>query len=175
MGSRAHPLELERVRSDEKVAEVAALADEIWNEHFPSIIGQAQVDYMLDKFQSERAIAEQIAGDYEYYLIEDEAVPVGYIALVPEQDKSSALLSKIYVQKRLRGRGLGKAALEFAEQLCRESNIATLWLTVNKHNSRSIKWYQRVGFTNVGPIVMDIGGGFIMDDFKFEKPVPPTS
>jgi len=158
------------VKSKEDISITARLAHQIWTEHYVPIIGQAQVDYMLDKFQSQHAIAEQIAGDYQYYLIEDEGSPVGYIAVVPQPDRTM-LLSKIYVQKQSRCRGLGKAAIKFAEQLCRESNITTLWLTVNKHNSRSIEWYQRVGFTNTGPIVTDIGAGFIMDDFKFERPV----
>ena len=162
------------VTSQHDIAATARLAHEIWNDHYVSIIGQAQVDYMLDKFQSEKAITEQSAGDYEYYLIEDAGQAVGYLALVPQPDRTM-LLSKIYVQNQTRGRGLGRAALEFAEHLCRNSNITTLWLTVNKHNSRSIEWYQRMGFTNVGPIVTDIGAGFVMDDFKFEKTVPPVS
>lgn len=165
---------LRPVESKEDVAVTARLAHKIWTEHYVSIIGQAQVDYMIDKFQSEHAIAEQIADNYRYYLIEDDGAPVGYIAVVPQPDRTM-LLSKIYVRKQSRGCGLGKAALQFAEQLCRESNITTLWLTVNKNNSRSMEWYQRMGFTNIGPIVADIGAGFVMDDFKFEKPIPTAS
>jgi len=26
-------------------------------------------------------------------------------------------------------------------------------------------------FTNIGPIVQDIGGGFVMDDFRMEKDI----
>jgi len=162
------------VTSQQDIATTARLAQEIWNQHYVSIIGRAQVHYMLDKFQSETAIAEQIAGDYEYFLIEDNGRAVGYLALVPQPDRT-ILLSKIYVQKQSRGSGLGKAALHFAEQLCRDSNINALWLTVNKNNSRSIEWYQRMGFANAGPIVADIGGGFVMDDYKFEKPIHPAS
>jgi len=42
------------------------LAREIWTDHYVPIIGQAQVDYMLDTFQREEAIAAQLAGGYEY-------------------------------------------------------------------------------------------------------------
>jgi hypothetical protein len=61
--------EFRRVKSKKDIAEVARLAHEIWNEHYVSIIGQAQVDYMVKNFQSASAIAVQIAGGYEYYLI----------------------------------------------------------------------------------------------------------
>jgi len=46
-----------------------------------------------------------------------------------------------------------------------------MWLTVNKNNSHSIAWYSRMGFTNAGPILQDIGGGFVMDDFRMEKSI----
>ena len=114
-----------RVESKECIERMARLAAEIWNEHYVSIIGQAQVDYMVEKFQGPRAIAEQIAGDYEYYLIEQAGDSVGYLALVPQPD-NTMLLSKIYVRSDARGRGLGRAAVEFAEQRCRQRNISTL-------------------------------------------------
>ena len=72
---------------------------------------------------------------------------------------------------RLRGRGIGKEALAFVEELCRKLKLRTLRLTVNRHNLRSIAWYERMGSVNAGPIVTDIGGGFVMDDFKMVKQI----
>jgi len=153
------------------VAAVARLAREIWTEHYTGIIGSAQVEYMLDKFQNEAAIAEQIAQGQEYYLVLRDEEPVGYLAVQAEPEKKTMFLSKIYVRKELRGRGYGKAALEFAEELCRNAGGRRLWLTVNKHNSRSIAWYERMGFGKAGAIVKDIGGGFVMDDYRMEKEI----
>ena len=39
---------------------LSAMAYEIWREHFPPIVGQATVDYLLDKIQSSEAMAHQI-------------------------------------------------------------------------------------------------------------------
>ncbi len=157
------------VASETDIAEVARLAGEIWHEHYVPIIGQAQVDYMVSQFQSPRAIASQIADGHEYYLIVHQGQHAGYAAVAADRVTSSLLLSKIYVKKSLRGHGLGKKVLEFLEDLCRQRGIGTIRLTVNKNNSASIAWYERVGFTNAGPTVQDIGGGFVMDDFKMEK------
>jgi diamine N-acetyltransferase len=49
-------IRFEMVRSEEQIAEVARRAREIWLDHYVPIIGREQVDYMLDKFQSERAV-----------------------------------------------------------------------------------------------------------------------
>jgi ribosomal protein S18 acetylase RimI-like enzyme len=61
--------------------------------------------------------------------------------------------------------------LEFVEDLCRQRKIKKIWLTVNKNNSHSIKWYSRMGFTNTGPLLQDIGGGFVMNDYRMEKTI----
>jgi len=150
---------------------VADLAREIWTEHYYKIVGQAQIDYMLDKFQSAAAIEQQVGEGYLYYLAEDGEGLVGYFAVVPNTEASTALLSKIYVRKSQRGRGIGSAMVAMAEQICREQGISVLWLTVNKNNSNSIAWYERAGFINKGAIVQDIGGGFVMDDYRMDKAV----
>ncbi len=162
--------EFKRVLSKEDIAEIARLAREIWPGHYVPIIGQGQVDYMLEKFQSPGAIARQLTENYEYYLVFDDGRCVGYVAVVPSTE-SKLLLSKIYIRKKLRGRGLGKETLGFVENICRQRGIKTLRLTVNKYNARSIAWYQRMGFVNAGPTVQDIGEGFVMDDFIMEKKI----
>jgi len=154
-----------------QIAETARLAGEIWRQHYTPIIGEAQVDYMLEKFQSKTAIANQIGNGYEYYLLEDKNEYVGYLAVVPDPRQSALLLSKIYVVDAKRGCGYGRKMLTFVEDVCRQRQLKTLWLTVNKNNRASIAWYTQKGFTNAGPIVQDIGGGFVMDDYRMEKKV----
>lgn len=48
------------VSNIELVYSFSAVADEIWHDHFVPIIGEAQVDYMLEKFLSPDALVEQI-------------------------------------------------------------------------------------------------------------------
>ena len=161
-------MNLERVASPEQIAAVAALARETWTQHYVPIIGAAQVEYMLAKFQSAEAIARQIAAEgYEYYL----APGAGYLALVPDPAKKSLLLSKIYVRATLRGTGLGRAMVTFAETRCVELGCRELWLAVNRNNAGSIAFYERLGFRKTQSLVTDIGGGFVMDDWRMAKDV----
>ena len=159
-------MNLERVASPEQIAAVAALARETWTQHYVPIIGAAQVEYMLAKFQSAEAIARQIAAEgYEYYL----APGAGYLALVPDLARKSVMLSKIYVLASRRGTGAGRAMVEFAERRAAELGGAELWLTVNKHTAGSIAFYERMGFRKTEALVTDIGGGFVMDDWRVAK------
>ena len=81
------------------------------------------------------------------------------------------MLSKIYLLKRCRGTGVGKEIMAFCEQRCRELGSKRLWLTVNKGNAGPIAFYERMGFENEGEMVTDIGGGYVMDDYKMVRHV----
>jgi len=161
-----------RVTTPRDIDAVAALAREIWNQHFPPVIGQEQVDYMLDKFQSAPAITRQIReGGYEYYLVVDEDQSAGYFALAPDENGGLIQLSKLYLNHSCRGRGLGRAVLAWIEEECLARGVRELWLTVNKDNAGPIAFYQRVGFAIARSVVTDIGGGFVMDDYRMVKSV----
>lgn len=167
------PIRTIEVSTPSEIAAVAKLAHDIWHEHYPSIISIAQIEYMLERFQSPAAIASLIAEGYRYFLIERDKVFVGYIALHAGADSPDRmLLSKFYIRHDCRGQGLGVMALNFAEAECRRAGCRTLWLTVNKANP-TLAWYERHGFTKNKEVVVEIGEGYLMDDFIMEKTVYP--
>ena len=161
-------ISIEPVITSQHVASLADLAKTIWNQHFVSIIGQEQVDYMLKKFQSIEAIRSQLSSGYEYYLAMNDQKPVGYIGLIPNDPPGKLMLSKIYVKDSSRGIGLGKTLLEFTRKRALESHAKTIWLTVNRDNSRTIEWYKKRGFVVKDELKKDIGSGFFMDDYIME-------
>ncbi len=156
-----------QVITDAEIRVTARLAMEIWTEHYTAIIGADQVDYMLDKFQSENAITKQIQNmGYIYYLIKTNKNAIGYFAIIQENEE--LFLSKLYIQKTMRGKGLARKTIDFIKTIALESNLGKITLTVNKNNIGPIAAYQKLGFVNTGPVIQDIGGGFIMDDYKLE-------
>ncbi|NJM22682.1 MAG: GNAT family N-acetyltransferase [Nostocaceae cyanobacterium CSU_2_110] len=90
-------------------------------------------------------------------------VETGYFSV---QDRGDRLfLSKLYVLKSFRGKGIGKQAIKFIKNTFSNPIIH---LTVNKNNSDSIAFYKNVGFDIVDDVVTDIGNGFVMDDYVME-------
>lgn len=146
---------------------IASLAREIWTEHYIPIIGKEQVEYMLDRFQSKEALAEQIKAGSSYFIIKEDDQPIGYMGIQFKDDE--LFLSKLYVKSVKRGRGFGKKAIHYCENIAKEKGLTKIVLTVNKNNLSSIKVYEAVGFKNLGSIIQEIGGGFIMDDYKMGK------
>jgi GNAT superfamily N-acetyltransferase len=167
------PVQLVPVTTATQVANVARMAREVWNEYYVSLIGQAQVDYMVAKFQSAVAMQAQVDSGYEYFHIRQSGVNVGYAAIRHDAADARIFISKLYLLAAHRKAGAGRQTLELIERMARERGATHLWLTVNKGNA-SVQAYERLGFRIVEAMVMDIGGGYVMDDYKMEKAVGPT-
>ncbi|MBN1382140.1 MAG: GNAT family N-acetyltransferase [Deltaproteobacteria bacterium] len=157
------------VSTQKQIEIIESLAREIWTEHYTPIIGRAQVDYMLDKIQSRDAITRQIAEGYRYFLIRENGHDIGYIGIQPRGDE--LFLSKIYVRAEERGRGFGWEGFTFIEDIAKKEGFAAITLTVNKNNTNSIRTYETWGFEKLFALVQDIGGGFVMDDYKMGKTI----
>ena len=171
-------LAIKAVDSTGLILKVEMLADRIWREHYPSIISESQIQYMLERFQSAAAIREQIQSGYNYFLVYLEDKAIGYYAfslepVAPEQ--VTLFLSKIYIEKQHRGIGAGRFAFLQIEKAAQRLGAVSISLTVNRHNTDSIKAYKRWGFSLAGEIVTDIGNGFVMDDYRLEKPIIGTT
>ncbi len=155
------------VKAEEKdLPALAAMASQVWHEFFPCILSLGQIDYMVEKFQSEQAMARQIQNGYSYYFIQAEDARVGYIGIQPKDGK--LFLSKLYLLKDYRGKGYAGKAFAFLEDLCREKGLNSIWLTVNRHNDHAVDVYRSKGFAVVREEKTDIGSGYFMDDYIME-------
>jgi len=151
------------VITDELIQRVVELADQIWREHYPAIIGEEQVDYMLSEFQSLEAIRDQIDKGMKYYLVTRNGEDAGYFAVQKEED--ALFLSKLYINSSESGCGLGSQALRFIQDCWKPDCVR---LTVNRGNAASILFYENRGFTKSGEVIQEIGGDFVMDDYQME-------
>jgi len=158
-----------KASEQQKAEELAALARRIWTEHYTPIIGEAQVEYMLDKFQSAGQILKDIKDNgYRYFIAYDGEKQIGYCAIKPYHEIGGLFLSKLYVEKSMRGRGVSKLMLNKIKSVAKLNNLDYIWLTVNKYNLKSIEIYKKLGFSIVDEMVTDIGNNFVMDDYKMQ-------
>jgi GNAT superfamily N-acetyltransferase len=158
---------LELVTSPQQMEVVEKLALIVWNQHYVPIIGQSQVDYMLDKFQSFKAIQSQIAEGYIYYILYQGETPLGYCSLLKEAD--TLFISKLYILKDFRGQNNGSFFLSFIEEFAQNLACNSLKLTVNKNNTQTINFYTHSGFSIKREVVFDIGNQYVMDDYEMVK------
>lgn len=155
-------MKLVKVEENE-INELAELASEIWHEYWPCILTAEQIDYMVEKFQSKKAIKEQIKNEnYTYYFIKVDNEIAGYVGVSDKKDY--LFLSKLYIRKEFRHQGFGRLAFNEIKNL----GFKKIRLTVNKYNKNTINAYLKYGFKTIDSVVSDIGCGFVMDDYIME-------
>ena len=146
---------------------VSALGHRIWQAHYPSIISQEQIDYMLNLWYTPDYLRQCFENEKQrFYLGYLDEVLSGFIAYWPTDEDGVMFISRLYVDLQSHGKGLGSALLE---KPANEANIHTLRLHVNRHNVNSINYYQKRGFKPVGEQITEIGEGYVMDDYVMEK------
>lgn len=151
------------------VDDIAALARLIWNRHYPEIITQQQIDYMLGQRYNAARLREELATSglwWDQAFIDGRRVGfASTLRAAPGEHK----LDKIYVHPDAQRRGVGAALIAHVGARARADGCATLILAVNKQNVKAIAAYEKNGFAIRDAMRVDIGQGFVMDDYLMAK------
>jgi GNAT superfamily N-acetyltransferase len=158
-----------------EIAAVQRLAHEIWHAHYPGVITVDQIDYMLSRGYSREVLAdfvERVDRGLELAVVDGE--PAGFAAWYMTNGLAEAKLDKLYVLQSRQRLGLGARLVGRVVDLARAAGANTLILNVNKRNAQAIRAYQRYGFALREAVVVDIGGGYVMDDYVMAKGLGPA-
>jgi diamine N-acetyltransferase len=142
------------------------LARKIWRAHFPGIISVAQIEYMLDRMYATEVIDKEMRAGTYWELIREGGEEVGFLSYSHLPAVALVKLHKLYVQVERHGQGLGRASLSHLMEVAAASGAREVSLYVNKNNRKAIRVYERAGFTIAEAVTSDIGGGFVMDDYR---------
>ncbi len=141
---------------------IRQLADRIWWEHYPSIISEDQIAFMLDLMYNDSALQQQMGTEgQEFWLPEKNGQVLGFLA-VSRKDAGDYFLHKFYMDTRERGLG----TIVFELLLARYPDLNLLRLRVNRRNFKSVNFYFKVGFRIEFCIDTPFGEDYVMDDFQ---------
>ncbi|MGZ8204054.1 MAG: GNAT family N-acetyltransferase [Burkholderiales bacterium] len=156
----------------QEVDELCALAREVWQAHYPPIIGLAQTEYMLRQRYDPEVIRKELAsGAISWDVLRERGAMRGFASCFPAEPPRTLKLDKLYVHPEHQRRGLGASLLRHVCDRARGEGYETVILAVNKRNATAITAYRKYGFTIAEAVVKDIGGGFVMDDYVMEIPL----
>jgi ribosomal protein S18 acetylase RimI-like enzyme len=86
------------------------------------------------------------------WVIEAESRTAGYVAVTfgysLEFLGRDAFVDELFVKPAYRGAGLGRQAVEHAEEACRELGIGALHLEVSRGNDAAQRVYRKAGFVD---------------------------
>lgn len=154
---------IREIFSDADVRRMVKVAETVWREANVVFCTPEQVEYMIERFQSFEAVQGQLLQGYRYFVFEEEGDIVAYFGVQPQGER--LFLSKFYILKEYRGQGIFSAGLDVMKKLCQESEMNAIYLTVNRNNGHAYEVYLKKNFKVIEEAVVDIGCGFVMDDY----------
>lgn len=145
---------------------IAKLARVIWQHHYAPIISTAQIDYMLMQRYEPTLIENQLKDPNIWWrkLILNQTI-IGFSCCMLTGQPNELKIDKLYVHCDHHRNGYGAMLVADALNLMQSKDLQSLILTVNKRNHSAIAAYQQYGFEIAGDSIVDIGGGFVMNDF----------
>lgn len=160
----------------EDVPAVAALARLVWQDAYPEILPQAQIDHMLAERYDHTRLRAELA-DPQKWLVQAfvGAARAGFACGEIHHDEFK--LDKLYVHPEFQRSGVGGALIGWMQDTACGNGFAAMILAVNRHNEKAVRAYRKHGFLIRETRVLDIGDGFFMDDYIMEKswPMPAAS
>lgn len=148
------------------IAIIREIATITWPVAYGSYISKAQLDYMLDMMYSSTSLLDQISNGHQFYIAEHNSTPIGFASVSKEED-NTCKLNKLYVLPTAQKTGAGKALLKKTIHFAISHSASRMFLQVNKQNNAQ-HFYSKHGFTVREASVLEIGGGYIMDDYIME-------
>ena len=144
------------------------LAHKIWPAAYLEILGQEQLDYMLEKTYSLDSLQNQfLVLKHHFIILTENKIPVGFASYSPHEEAAVYHLNKIYVLPGQQGKNLGKQMLTYIVSEIKKTDAASLHLNVNRYN-KAIHFYEKQGFKVIRKEDIDIGSGYFMNDYIME-------
>lgn len=150
-------------RSDTTV--VSTLAGKIWRHQYAEIISPDQIDYMLAQRYCPLLIKSQVSSDVVWWqkMTLNEAI-IGFSCYMRTDASDTLKIDKLYIDIDHQHKGYGALFIADAVETMHKNSCNSLILTVNKQNSTAIAAYKKYGFEIIGDSIVDIGGGYFMND-----------
>lgn len=156
----------------EDLPTIQTLAQKIWPVTFHSILNSDQIAYMMEMMYSKSSLLGQLGKGHQFYMAMDPD-PIGYFSIQWDHpEKGFVKIHKIYLDPEIQKKGYGKKVFHYIEELALKNQSKALILNVNRHNS-AIGFYTKLGFEKISEEKIDIGNGFIMDDWVMQKSLIP--
>ena len=148
------------------------LAEAIWPICYAEIVSAEQLRYMLDLIYTPDALKVQMEKGHQFIIAYQVDKPIGFASysVKSAEEPTTFRLHKIYVLTNLQTKGVGSSLLEYVIAKCKIAGAELLELNVNKYNAAK-NFYEKKGFAILKEEVIDIGNGYVMDDYVMVLPL----
>lgn len=146
------------------------IAGKTWPITYGPILSSEQIDYMFAMMYDISALERQAtAKKHHFILAEEDGIPLGFASYeLNYNEEPKTKIHKIYILPETQGKGIGKKLIDFIADKATTNQNTALSLNVNRHNN-AFQFYVKLGFKKIGEEDIDIGNGYLMEDYIMEK------
>lgn len=150
---------------------IAELAYAIWPSAYSEILSKEQLTYMLNKFYNLESLTKQLVQQkHIFLLVEEDEKFIGFASYQLNIENYKTKIHKIYVLPDSQGKGFGFQLLNEIEKRTKEAQNIFLFLNVNRFN-KAQHFYKKIGFEITNEEDIEIGNGYLMEDFVMQKKI----
>jgi GNAT superfamily N-acetyltransferase len=149
---------------------IREIAYATWPVTYGEILSKEQLDYMLGMMYSEATLLDNVTNKGHHFIFANEnTIPLGFASYEHHYLKTNTTrLHKLYLLPESQGKGMGKMLMDKIVALAKENQCDVISLNVNKFN-KSHFFYTKMGFDIIAEEDLEIGNGYLMEDYKMEK------
>lgn len=148
---------------------VLGLAKNVWPQTYKNILSEEQIEYMFDLMYSREAYTEQInVKGHHFLMIKEEDKYLGFASYELNYHYETTKIHKIYILPNTQGKGVGRILLKAIEGIAKKNGNTVVSLNVNRFNP-ALGFYEKMGFIKAGQEDINIGNGYLMEDYIMEK------
>lgn len=146
----------------QKVAQIA------FREAYGSTLSSAQIEYMIELMYSGRSLIKQLTEEcHKFLLLIKDCRCIGFVSYQSDyKGTGSTKLHKLYLLPREKGCGYGRILVKEVIERARAHGNKTVTLNMNRNNT-AYGFYIRMGFGISHSEDINIGNGYLMEDYVF--------
>lgn len=147
---------------------VQSIAHQTWPNTFAEILTTEQIDYMLDWMYHKAILEKNYDDGHQFYAYFENNLAIGFMAIqVNLLEGKSMKIHKLYVLPNQQGKGVGYKLIQKAIEIANNLEQKNVFLNVNRFN-KAVDFYKHVGFSILKEENIEIGNGFLMEDYVME-------
>lgn len=156
------------------ISTIQHIAIESWKITYAEIITQEQFDYMSDMMYSSTALTKQMTVQNHHFLLIKHKASSEYQGFISYElnykNQPTTKIHKLYLLPECKGKGMGRKLINKVIESAQTAGNTLLSLNMNREN-KSLGFYKQMGFQIVGEEDINIGDGYLMEDYIFEKKI----
>jgi len=152
--------------SQKDIPLIQQLTYAVWPQTYKDILTPEQDDYMLNMMYSVNALTKQMNEGHQFIFVKEADQFIAF-ASYAYYKPFVYKLHKIYALPDQQGKGIGKFIISYIAAEIKPLGATALQLNVNRYN-KAKGFYEKLGFKVICEEDIDIGNGYLMNDYVME-------